>query len=188
MPSGIAGCINVDNTATFSDKNPNNTPSNSSSVTTHVCAAGHDLTIKKTVNPSYTKTYSWDIDKDVNGTHAAGPISSDQPTVPAHYVVVTTKTGANHDYKLAGTITVTNPNSFAVSGATVTDQAPAGFTCTVTGGTLGSIAAGASVTATYTCTYSVAAVRPHHRHEPRHGELDCELHPEQPVRPHLGRS
>ena len=38
--------------------------------------------------------------------------------------MVTTKTGANHGYKLAGTITVTNPNSFAVSGATVTDQAP----------------------------------------------------------------
>ena len=97
---------------------------NSSSVTTHVCVTGHDLTIEKTVNPSYTRTYTWTIDKKVNGEDSDGPISSDQPTVPAHYTVVTTKTGANHGFKLAGTITVTNPNSFAVSGATVTDQAP----------------------------------------------------------------
>ena len=154
VPAGIAGCVDVDNTATFKDANPNNTPSNSSSVTTHVCVAGHDLTIKKTVAPSYTRTFTWTIDKKVNGKDSDGPISSDQPTVPAHYTVVTTKTGANHGYKLAGTITVTNPNSFAVSGATVTDQAPAGFTCTVTGGALGSIAPGASVAVKYTCTYA----------------------------------
>jgi uncharacterized repeat protein (TIGR01451 family) len=154
VPSGIAGCIDVDNTATFKDANPNNTPSNSSSVTTHVCVTGHDLTIRKTVNPSYTKSYTWTIDKKVNGKDSDGPISSDQPTVPAHYTVVTTKTGANHDYKLAGTITVTNPNSFAVSGATIADQAPAGFTCTVPGSSLGSIAAGASVTVNYSCNYS----------------------------------
>ena len=114
---------------------------------------GHDLTITKTVNPSYTRTYTWTIDKKVNGKDSAGPTSSDQPTVPAHYTVVTTKTGANHDFKLAGTITVTNPNSFAVSGATVTDQAPGGFTCIVqVGGTLGTLAAGASTTVNYTCT------------------------------------
>jgi uncharacterized repeat protein (TIGR01451 family) len=156
VPSGVSGCVNVDNTATFTDKNPNNTPSNSSSVTTHVCVAGHDLTIKKTVTPSYTRTYTWTIEKKVNGKDSDGPISSDQPTVPAHYTVVTTKTGANHDFKLAGTITVTNPNSFAVSGASVTDQAPAGFACVTVpaNGALGSIAAGASVTVNYTCSYS----------------------------------
>ena len=157
VPAGVSGCMNVDNTAMFTSANANNTPSNSSSVTTHVCVAGHDLTIKKTVTPAYTRTYKWTIDKDVNGTHAAGPISSDQPTVPAHYVVVTTKTGSNYNYKLTGTITVTNPNSWAVSGATVADQAPAGFTCSVTGGTLGSIAAGASVTVPYSCSYSGVA-------------------------------
>jgi uncharacterized repeat protein (TIGR01451 family) len=156
VPTGISGCVNVDNTATFTPQNPNNTPSNSSSVTTHVCVTGHDLTVSKTVNPSYTKTYTWTIAKTVDGVTAAGPISSDQPTVPAHYSVVTTKTGANHDFKLAGTISVTNPNSFAVAGATVTDQAPTGFTCVVTGGTLGSIAANATVTVPYACTYSGA--------------------------------
>jgi uncharacterized repeat protein (TIGR01451 family) len=154
VPSGVAGCIDVDNTATFTPKNPNDTPSNSSSVTTHVCVTGHDLTIKKTVAPSYTRTYTWTIDKKVNGKDSDGPISSDQASVPGHYTVVTTKTGANHDFKLVGTITVTNPNSFAVSGATVTDQAPAGFTCTVVGGTLGSIPAGGSATVGYSCTYA----------------------------------
>jgi uncharacterized repeat protein (TIGR01451 family) len=155
VPSGIAGCMDVDNTATFKDANPSNTPSNSSSVTTHVCVAGHDLTIKKTVKPTYTKTYTWTIDKKVNGKDSDGPISSDQPTVPAHYTVVTTKSaGTSHNFELDGTITVTNPNSFAVSGASVTDQAPTGFTCTVVGGTLGSIAAGASVTVDYSCNYS----------------------------------
>ena len=154
VPSGLAGCMAVDNTATFTPQNPSNTPSNSSSVTTHVCVTGHDLTVAKTVNPSYTRTYTWTIVKTVDGKHADGPISSDQPTVPAHYTVVTTKTGANHDYKLAGTITVTNPNSFPVAGATVADQAPTGFACTVVGGTLGTIAAGASTTVSYSCTYS----------------------------------
>jgi uncharacterized repeat protein (TIGR01451 family) len=148
--------MNVDNTATFTPQNPSNTPSNSSSVTTHVCVTGHDLTITKTVNPSYTKTYTWTIVKTVNGSHADGPTSSDQPTVPAHYSVVTTKTGANHDYKLAGSVTVTNPNSFPVAGATVADQAPTGFTCTVVGGTLGTLAAGASTTVNYSCTFSGA--------------------------------
>ena len=155
VPTGVSGCVDVDNTATFTAANTNNTPSNSSSVTTHVCVAGHDLTIAKTVKPTYTKTYTWDIHKLVNGKQAEGPISSDQPTVPAHYTVVTTKSaGTNHNFELDGTITVTNPNSFAVSGATITDQAPAGFTCTVDGGTLGSLAAGASVTVDYECIYS----------------------------------
>jgi uncharacterized repeat protein (TIGR01451 family) len=155
VPAGISGCIDVDNTAKFTAANTNNTPSNSSSVTTHVCVAGHDLTIKKTVTPHYTKTYTWEIDKRINGKKAEGPISSDQPTVAAHYTVVTTKSAAtSHNYELDGTITVTNPNSFAVSGASITDQAPAGFTCTVVGGTLGSIAAGASVTVNYSCDYS----------------------------------
>ena len=155
VPSGVSGCINVDNTATFSPQNPNNTPSNSSSVTTHVCVTGHDLTIAKTVNPSYTRTYTWTIDKKVNGEDSAGPTSSDQPSVPAHYTVVTTKTGANHGFKLAGTITVTNPNSFAVSGATVTDQAPSGFTCVVQGGgAVGPLAAGASTSLSYNCTWN----------------------------------
>jgi uncharacterized repeat protein (TIGR01451 family) len=155
VPAGITGCIDVDNTARFTDANANNTPSNSSSVTTHVCVAGHDLTIQKTVKPTYTKTYTWDIHKLVNGKPADGPISSDQPSVPAHYTVVTTKSaGTNHNFELDGTITVTNPNSFAVSGATVTDQAPAGFTCPVVGGNLGSIAPGASVTVDYECSYT----------------------------------
>jgi uncharacterized repeat protein (TIGR01451 family) len=155
VPTGVSGCIDVDNTATFTTQNPNNTPGNSSSVTTHVCVTGHDLTIAKTVNPSYTRTYTWTIDKKVNGADSAGPISTTNPTVPAHYTVVTTKTGANHGFKLAGTITVTNPNSFAVSGATVADQAPAGFTCTVqNGGAVGALAANGSATLSYSCTYS----------------------------------
>ncbi len=157
VPSGTAGCMAVDNTATFTPQNTGNTPGNSSSVTTHVCVTGHDLTITKTVAPSYTRTYTWTIVKTVDGTHNAGPISSDQPSVPAHYSIVTTKTGTNHDYKLAGSVTVTNPNSFPVAGATVADQAPAGFTCTVAGGTLGTLAAGASTTVNYTCTYSGAS-------------------------------
>ena len=133
---------------------------------------GHDLTIAKTVNPSYTRTYTWTIDKKVNGEDSAGPISSDQPSVPAHYTVVTTKTGANHGFKLAGTITVTNPNSFAVSGATVTDQAPGGFTCVVQGGgAVGPLAAGASASLSYNCTYTGQAASDHRR-EPRDGELD----------------
>jgi uncharacterized repeat protein (TIGR01451 family) len=147
--------MDVDNTAKFTAANSNNTPSNSSSVTTHVCVAGHDLTIKKTVKPTYTKTYTWEVDKLVNGKPAEGPISSDQPTVPAHYTVVTTKSaGTKHNFELDGTITVTNPNSFAVSGASITDQAPAGFTCTVVDGDLGSLAAGASMTVDYECSYS----------------------------------
>jgi uncharacterized repeat protein (TIGR01451 family) len=155
VPTGVSGCINVDNTATFTPQNTNNTPSNSSSVTTQVCVTGHDLTIAKTVTPSYTRTYTWTIDKKVNGADSAGPISSTDPTVPAHYTVVTTKTGANHGFKLAGTITVTNPNSFAVSGATVSDQAPTGFTCVVqNSGAVGPLAANGSATLSYTCTYS----------------------------------
>ncbi len=170
VPSGVSGCVNVDNTATFTDANTNNTPSNSSSVTTHVCVAGHDLTIKKTVNPSYTTTYTWTIDKKVNGKDSDGPISSDQPTVPAHYTVVTTKTGVEprlharrHDHghepeqlrRLGCDRHRPGPDRLHLHGRRRHPRQHRR-------GRLGRPS---------TTPARTPASRPHHRHEPRHGEL-----------------
>ncbi len=109
-----------------------------------------DLTVSKTATPSFTRTFTWGISKDVDATEidiAAGGSATFNYTVD-----VTKDAGTDSDFAVNGTITVHNPNSFAVNGVNVSDATPGG-NCTVTGSPL-DVPAGGDATAPYTCTFA----------------------------------
>jgi hypothetical protein len=115
-------------------------------------AQNQDLTVSKTATPSFTRSYTWGISKSVDHTL----FEQIGGTVTANYTVnVTHDTGTDGNWKVAGDITVTNPNSAEFSGVNVTDDDSAdGGTCSVTGGTGATISANSSADFPYTCTYS----------------------------------
>jgi hypothetical protein len=123
---------------------------------------GLDLTVAKTATPGFTRTYSWSIAKcaeDPNPTSCVGtPTKVDQVsgTVTFTYKATATETGFNDSgFTVSGTITVTNPNTFDVSGINVTDDDSVnGGTCSVTSGTNVTVSAGKSALFSYTCSYS----------------------------------
>jgi hypothetical protein len=140
-------CVLYDNTATFTTNDTGATDSASQTVT--LCR-GADLTVSKTANPTFTRTYRWSIYKSVDQTHF-------EPSGTAHYTVHVAETGfADSGWKTTGSITVTNPNDWEAVTFTATDAVDNGGTCVVTGGTNVTLAAGVSTTLAYTCTYSSA--------------------------------
>ncbi|WP_454085460.1 DUF7927 domain-containing protein [Georgenia sp. Marseille-Q6866] len=109
-----------------------------------------DLTVTKTAVPGFDRDYDWDIEKLVQG--------SDRQEVPAgtdatftYDVTVTPSGPLDSGFEVTGEITVTNPNDdVAFTGVDVIDVIP-GAVCTVPGGTDVTIAAGDSLTLSYTC-------------------------------------
>lgn len=147
--SGVGGtCTSYTNTATFTTNTSGTTGSSSQRVT--VCAA-LDLKVAKDATPSFTRTYSWKIAKSVDKTFL-------DPGGTATYTVTVTQTGfTDSAWQVTGSITITNPNDFeSITLTGVTDAVDNGGSCTVSGNTTATITAGASVTLTYTCTYSSA--------------------------------
>jgi hypothetical protein len=110
-----------------------------------------DLTVTKTAEESFGRTYTWDIYKNVDKTTANIP---DGSSATFNYTVgVTHDSGTDSGFVVSGVITVHNPNAFAVTGVDVTDAAPGG-TCTVTNGTNLTAPAGGDATANYSCTFA----------------------------------
>ncbi len=112
------------------------------------------LTVDKTVNARFDRTYLWTITKDVGQTSVT--------TTPGgnaifHYTVTATPNGfQDSNWAMTGTITVTNPNPVAVP-ATVTDVPTGvggGVSCTVTGGAGATIPANSSAPFDYACTFT----------------------------------
>ncbi len=69
------------------------------------------------------------------------------------YTVIVSQTGySESDRAVTGKITLTNPNSFAVTGISVTEATDTGVSCTVTGGSNVAVPAGGSVLLDYACT------------------------------------
>jgi hypothetical protein len=125
---------------------------------------GQDLTVSKTATPSFTRTYAWSLVKSLVSP-TGNPVEESGSSVTITYGVTATETGfQDSSWQVAGNITVTNPNAFAVSGVTITDAVDNGGTCGVTdknkglteiipaasGGTNGSL------TVPYVCTYTSA--------------------------------
>ncbi len=148
-PAGT--CTTHPNTATFTtDSTPPTTGSASQSV--KVCV-GKDLTVIKTAIPTFTRTYTWNISKAVDKTTVKQVGGSATFT----YTVIASQTGfVDSAWAVNGTITVSNPNDWEAVTVNVTDTIDNGGTCAVTSGTNVSVAAGASVTLTYGCTYTSA--------------------------------
>jgi hypothetical protein len=113
-------------------------------------------TVSKTATPTFTRTFNWNITKDVDKTLVRQVGGS----AMFNYTIVVTQTGFTDSlWKVTGKITVTNPNpSAAMSGVTVTDAVDNGGICTVMGGSNITIPAGGSAVLDYTCTYAAKPV------------------------------
>jgi uncharacterized repeat protein (TIGR01451 family) len=108
------------------------------------------LQVSKTVNPSFTRTFDWSMNKVANKTK----VTTKNDSTTFTYTVTATKSApVDSGWQANGTITIANTTGAAVSNATVTDAVSNGGTCTVANGTGVSIPAGGSVTLNYVCTY-----------------------------------
>ncbi len=110
-----------------------------------------DLTVIKNVQESFDRTYAWTIDKAVDKTL----VQTTANTATFNYTVtVSHDSGTDSGWKANGTITVFNPNTFAVT-VDVTDSInDPNASCVVTDGTDVSIPAESSEEFDYSCTYS----------------------------------
>jgi hypothetical protein len=109
------------------------------------------LVVTKNAYPSYKRTFTWDITKDVDHTRietAAGSATFN------HTVLVTHDAGTDSDWQVTGTIRVANPGANAITGIDVSDAVDNGGLCAVTDGTGIDIPAGSHVDVAYTCTYT----------------------------------
>ena len=120
--------------------------------TATVCV-GADLVVAKTAEPSLTRTYTWDISKDVDQTSQT---IAQGGTAGFDYTVEVTHGDGVDAWQTTGTIHVSNPNDWEAITADVTDTVDNGGLCTVTGGTDVSIPANGTVDLPYTCTYGSA--------------------------------
>ncbi len=135
---------NADQTETI------NLPSCSGSVD-FANTAAQDLTVSKTAVPSFTRTYAWDISKDVDKTQiniAEGGLATFNYTVD-----VTHDGGTDSLWKVDGIITVSNPNDWLDIVADVTDSLPAA-SCNVTGGDDVTVPKNDHVDLPYSCTFA----------------------------------
>ena len=116
---------------------------------------GFDLSISKTANPSFTRTYNWTITKSANPTL----VEQIGGNATINYTVTVAQDPTNpftdSAWTVSGQITVSNSNGFAVTGVNVTDDDSAdGGTCSVTGGTGVTVPANGSISLNYSCTYT----------------------------------
>jgi hypothetical protein len=105
-------------------------------------------TAGKTADGGYKKTFVWNISK-VSDKTVVKQIGGNATFT--YTVSVSHDAGTISDVKVTGTITVTNPNSFAVAIDGVADQLSDTTVCAVTGGGAQSLAPGATTFA-YVCT------------------------------------
>ena len=110
----------------------------------HLCpgSAPKDLTVSKTAKTAFTRTFGWTLAKSADQTEVK---TADAAKVK-YTVSVTKDAGTDSDWALSGTITVHNPNTFAVSGVNITDP-----NCDVANGANLTVPAGGDISATYTC-------------------------------------
>src|SRR5262249_41266676 len=148
--AGVGGkCTSYDNTATITETGQ------SASKKVTVCV-GANLTVSKEATPSFTRTYKWGISKSVDNANVF--TAGGAPATFNYTVSVTHDSGTDSAWQVNGTITVHKPHNWESATLTgVTDAIANGVTCTVSGNTSQTIAAGGDSTGlTYTCTYASA--------------------------------
>jgi hypothetical protein len=95
--------------------------------------APEDLAVEKDATASYKRTFAWTVVKTVDGKESVSYNGS--PRTLSYSVVYTKNSGTDSDRAVGGTITVTNPNDFAVTGVSLTDALDDNTGCTVDDGT-----------------------------------------------------
>jgi hypothetical protein len=81
-----------------------------------------DLTVSKTVSPSYTRTFGWTISKTVDGKSSVSYTPMGTTTTLTYVVNLTKGAGSDSAWDATGSITVTNPNDFDVAGVHLSDH------------------------------------------------------------------
>lgn len=144
-------CVDYDNTATIVETG------DTADETVTVCG-GSDLVVDKNVIHSMDRTYLWDIDKDVDETSL---VVDSEGLATFNYTVTATPILPPNGWEdggwaMSGEITVSNPNEWLDITADVTDSVDigGGAVCAVLDGTDAVIAAGETVTFTYTCLFT----------------------------------
>lgn len=140
--------------AGFTTADPQNVtislPACSNSVTMNNTLVGSPLTMEKTATPSFDRTYQWSISKVVDHNHFDVP-----PSAAPNYSVHVVQTGiVESNAKVAGTITVHNPNPFAVAGVTIAEGLAG---CTIVGTNPATVAANSDASVTYSCPLGAVA-------------------------------
>jgi hypothetical protein len=117
-----------------------------------------DLTVTKDAVPSFSRQYGWDVTKSVDSNTANIPAGG---TATFTYTVsVTHDNGTDGNWKVSGTITVSNPNAASVDVSSIADTVDNGGTCTVdTSGGLTVPGPGVK-TYPYECIYGPAGPSP----------------------------
>ncbi|HEU5255779.1 MAG TPA: hypothetical protein VFU28_07305, partial [Vicinamibacterales bacterium] len=117
-------------------------------------AIGKPLDVTKDVSAALDRLYKWKINKSVDSSLKEAANSS-----TFNYTVKVDQDGAPVDsnYTTSGTISVSNPNYWDVTGVAITDSIDNGGNCTLTGGSNVTIVAGAPASQfSYSCSYSGA--------------------------------
>ncbi len=136
-------CTSHNNTATFTTNTTGSTGSGSQTVKACV---GADLGVSKTATPSFNSGISKSVDKAEIDTNSGG-------SATFNYTVTVTESG----WKVSGNIMVTNPNDWEAVTANIGDAlSDSGASCSFTGGSTVTLAAGGSASVPYTCTFSSA--------------------------------
>ncbi len=118
------------------------------------------LTASKTATPSFKRTYKWKVAKSVDP--AKRTVADGAAASFSYSVVVSHDSGADSDWKVTGTISVTNTNDGAVKGVDIVDAViDLRAHCSITGGTNATIPANSTKSFAYTCTYSGAPFTMH---------------------------
>ena len=146
-PAGT--CKTYPNTATVTASDGE---AHSAGASVTVCV-GADLTVKKTAEGSFHRTYKWTVDKTVVG-NATKTVGEGTTGMFDYSVTVKPDGYVDSAWELSGTITVTNPNTWEDIDATVADLVNIGgnASCVVDGEGAVTIKAGTSVELPYTCT------------------------------------
>ena len=141
-------CTSHNNTASFVASDNSAVTGSSNTVTVQDCQ-GKDLSVSKTANTSFTRTYTWNISK------TASPLQSETAATSAtfNYSVQAYETGySDGNYAVSGTITVKNPNDWeSVPVTTPTDSLGSGCTISLNAGSSATVPASGSSTWSYSC-------------------------------------
>ena len=144
--AGVGGtCTDYDNTATITETKQD------ASKKVEVCV-GLDPTVTKTADATYTKTWTWTIDKGEFGLYQLFAGES----VTHDYLVKVEATDTDSAWLISGTIRVTNPNDWEAIEVDVTDAVDVGggAVCTVVDGVDVAVPASSYVDLSYSCTFS----------------------------------
>jgi len=143
-PAGT--CTTHENTATITQTKA------SANADATVCV-GANLTVVKTADASFKRTYKWEIAKNVDKTY----VTSSDGKSTFNYTVDVTKTGyTDSDWKVAGTISVTNPNDWQDVTVNLTDQIDNGGLCDLDANSV-TVKANGTEQVGYSCKFSSAA-------------------------------